>query len=483
MTTFQDQPPQSRRAVRQSERNSGADPEIGAPKFSGESQPQPIQYSFDPHAVAPAPTQQGRRSPENPVAPSGRRAQRAAPSQPAQPEPLTYVTQGRTPGSSGAVSPYDHIPPAAPEQPAYRVRDFSPDGRRAALGREQAAAPQLPSTPVPSDLDYFTRAAAPAPQPAEPLTRSRRQAQPAADPVPQPHEQTMSRRELRELRAAQQRLEDPGTSEAMETLLESGPINLPVLAPPPGQSQALADAMAEFDALTGGSRGRRSAPSPVAAPPAAAVMTPPVEVTQPPVQTPAMAANDSPVNAPLPELLVEPIFIEPTPPTKPTGHWSLQAELDDENEFVETTVSRSVGSGSSATTTSLLVMPSAPVASTSMRPFTGDALSPFAANGEIIVTGTISLPHSLGATGAHPHRVDSSDVDDDPFDQELISTDSAPVRALNAVSTHTSTRGVIATSKNPGNNKMLTALVVSASVMAAAVVGLMALAVSNGILF
>jgi hypothetical protein len=99
-------------------------------------------------------------------------------------------------------------------------------------------------------------------------------------------------------------------------------------------------------------------------------------------------------------------------------------------------------------------------------------MHPFTATGEILVTGSIDLPRSLGSTGAHPHRVDNSDFEDDPLDSQVVSTDSAPVRAIRAISTHTSTRGVIE-SKRPQGNRMPTIMIIAASVLALGVVGLL----------
>jgi hypothetical protein len=93
----------------------------------------------------------------------------------------------------------------------------------------------------------------------------------------------------------------------------------------------------------------------------------------------------------------------------------------------------------------------------------------------VLLTGTIDLPRSLGATGAHPHRVDSSDVDDDPLDAQIVSTDSAPVRAIRAVSTHASSGGVM-TAKPHHGNRLLTAVIVTASVLCVAVVGFLVFA-------
>jgi hypothetical protein len=146
--------------------------------------------------------------------------------------------------------------------------------------------------------------------------------------------------------------------------------------------------------------------------------------------------------------------------TPPVGHWSTQADLDD--EFPETTINRRVSSGS--TTTSALVLPTVP---------NGDIRGPLTSTGEIMLTGSIDLPHSLSSTGV-TDRFEHDGIDSlfDANDHEVISTDSAPVRAITAVSTHQTGRGVTHTQK-PKGTRALTALLISASSMAVVVAGLL----------
>ena len=565
MTTFQDPPPQSRRAVRQSERGETPDQSAAQPP-----------YSFDQAADAPEPQQDA--APQQ-----GRRAQpQDAPvtADVPQPgfEPLTYVTQGRVPLPQDAAPAAETVaasqppveqrqappptddysqdslaaqpPPGAAEAPAYRVRDFSPEGRRSAINREQfqnvsqgpapvsqapapAMAPPVAPTPTPTapvDLEYHTQGVAHLGSHAAPP-------QQAVDEATMNH--TLTRRELRELRAAQE-AEAPALRlpEPIDALLNSGPIELPTLAPPPGQSQALAEAMAEFDLLT---RARREAeaqardaqvaslqapavsPEPVAVEavqqeavqpepvepepiqaepiqaepvqvvpalvePAPPPMTAPVPLPPPFDIEPLYAAPSAPEAAApeAPEAVetfpqtppsaigapADPVFLEPekAPSRRPTGHWSVQAESTDDDLPFENTLSRTVGTGTSAITTSALVLPSVPQAS--------DLTRPLNSTGEILVTGSIDLPRSLGSTGAHPHRVDNSDYEDDPLDSQVSSPDSAPVRAIRAVSTHTSTRGVIE-SKRPQSNRLLTGIIIAASVLVVGVVGLLVFAFIN----
>jgi len=156
-----------------------------------------------------------------------------------------------------------------------------------------------------------------------------------------------------------------------------------------------------------------------------------------------------------------------------TGHWSRQAEIDDETQSIENTLSREVGMGNVATTTSALVLP--------IIPQDSDFGSVLNGTGEVLITGSIDLPRSLSSTGGDARRYDDPDVDNlfDAFDNEIISTDSAPVRAIRAVSTHTSTHGVVTTATKPRGNRLLVGVAIGAVVLAIAVVGLLVFVVST----
>ena len=162
--------------------------------------------------------------------------------------------------------------------------------------------------------------------------------------------------------------------------------------------------------------------------------------------------------------------VEPPTSTPPTGHWSTQAQLDDETQTSDAPLSRNIGNTSGAITTSALVLPSIP--NHDFGPLT---------SGEIMVTGSISLSEAFTTTGAHPEQLDESDLDHllDPGDHQVASTDSQPVRAIKAVSTHTSSRGVIQTVK-PKGTKGLTALIIAATGMAVVVGALFIVLVATG---
>ncbi|AAT88719.1 hypothetical protein ATY41_06715 [Leifsonia xyli subsp. xyli] len=153
---------------------------------------------------------------------------------------------------------------------------------------------------------------------------------------------------------------------------------------------------------------------------------------------------------------------ERRPFTPPTGHWSAGTEFDEKNEPVTT---RNVAHSAAATTTNALILPSLP------KP---DATLPLTSTGEILVTGSIDLPRALGATGAMPDRIDSSDIDRllDGEENEFNTSDSAPILASRAISSHTSTRSVIPPPKKRGN-ALPVVLMITAGVLAVGVLGLL----------
>ena len=126
------------------------------------------------------------------------------------------------------------------------------------------------------------------------------------------------------------------------------------------------------------------------------------------------------------------------PGSKPYGHWTTQAALDDVSPTGAGFLSRDVGVTTGAITTHALVLPSIPESGAQL-------LAPLTNTGEIMVTGSIDLPRTFGSTGAHPARFDHPDVDAllEESDREDAVSTSAPVRAIRAVSSTSSTRGVI----------------------------------------
>jgi hypothetical protein len=182
---------------------------------------------------------------------------------------------------------------------------------------------------------------------------------------------------------------------------------------------------------------------------------------EPKAEAPAVEAPSAPAPAKKEEP-GETATQERRPFTPPTGHWSTAAELDDQNQPI---ISRNVAQSTAATTTNALILPVIP------QP---DTRAPLTSTGEILVTGSIDLPRGMGATGAHPDRIDSSDLDRllDGEENEFNTSEVQPVRASRAISTHTSTRGVIAPPKKRGNT-LPVILMVTAGVLAVSVTALL----------
>jgi hypothetical protein len=147
--------------------------------------------------------------------------------------------------------------------------------------------------------------------------------------------------------------------------------------------------------------------------------------------------------------------------TASAGHWTQQATAADDVAS-NAVVARTIGSGTSAT--SALVLPAIP--------FATDIRGPLNSHGEAMLTGPIDLPNTLSASGVSD-RFDHADIDSllDLNDSDIVSTDSAPVRAIKAVSTF-SNQSVTQTQK-PKGTRALTVLLISASSMAVVVAGLL----------
>lgn len=505
MTTYQDPPLQSRRASRQAERPEAQPSSPFAPPQvprTAAGAGEPLSYVTQNRPPLPgydtAPPHGRRSSEPQPVAPPSAAPQFAAP-QPVAPTPAA---------------------PETSSEQNFRPRDFSPEARTA----PPAWTPEYDRDSGMLDHHTQARAAVPAPAPAAGSL--------AASLASEPSEQTLSRRELRAIRdaagiptapdttpvSAQQapvqqpsayqapaypspQLVEPPQPAAYAVPVAPQPV-APVApqpaapapqqsAPPaPAPSTQLDSAMAEFDALAGRApstrrAGRRAAPqsdvapedglSAFAAPPAPAGYAPQPAASPEPYPT-AFSAPAAPAipestgveqYAPA-EPVAPPAFAVPsTTGERPVGHWTNQSDLDDAQQVTETTISRAVGSG--AITTSALVLPAIPGADLT--------------TGEVLLTGSISLPSSLASTGAH-HSIDESDIDHllDPGDHQLVNTDSVPIRAIRAVSSHTSTRGVIGSPQPKKTGNALTALIVSASVMVVVVVTLLVVALATEVI-
>ncbi|WP_022885224.1 hypothetical protein [Glaciibacter superstes] len=149
----------------------------------------------------------------------------------------------------------------------------------------------------------------------------------------------------------------------------------------------------------------------------------------------------------------------------PSSHSDSHTQVIDGGQPFDQLISRGVGAGGIPTTSNALILPSVPQQGTRSGPLTS--------TGEILITGSIDLPRSLGATGQHPNHFDSSEMDHmlDQLDEGTATSSVAPVSASRAVSTHTSTRGVMTPPKKSGVS-LPSVLAITAAVLAAGVVAL-----------
>jgi hypothetical protein len=181
----------------------------------------------------------------------------------------------------------------------------------------------------------------------------------------------------------------------------------------------------------------------------------------------------APTRAPTPHQVAESaIADEPAAAPKPVGHWTAQLNAPAERaEPFDQLLSRGGVSHGVPTTTNALIMPNLP----DHGPM-GSGMK----SGEVIVTGSIDLPRSYGATGVHPSQIDSSDVDR-LFDQvEDGAGVGAPVSATRAISTQSASRAMMAPPKKEGMNVPLV-LAVTAGVLALGVVATLVIGAVAGL--
>ncbi|WP_193509732.1 hypothetical protein [Cryobacterium sp. BB736] len=398
--------------------------------------------------------------------------------------------------------------PHQPDNPGYRMRDFSPESRQTrAATPVEAPAPWSPQV-ASGDLKYQTSAQQPdakssaRPQafqspevvPESPVERTVAE-QAAAQP---PVEHTLTRRELRAIRNAASptppTLIEPNNVEPSEPQA----IPLPVVLPPiedvfPAKQDSAVEVHPETLV--------EAHPEPEAEPEIVVEASEPPSFTaviRPPVFPEAPAAQVFPEvieptviepEAALPEPLIEPL-LRPTrdshsaqsaddlviPGTPAASELPTDREVVVAPEFhtppppaVNVTEHDHVTghirdlSISDAITTSALVLPSLPA-----DPIT----SAVSRSGEVLVTGSIDLPRSLSALGiSASHETRDIDLDDDLEDGQ---PSSAPVRAIRAVSSsHTSSHGLIASKRHKTGRFPMMALAVSGAVMAGGVVVLL----------
>ncbi|MGR2751722.1 hypothetical protein [Agromyces arachidis] len=197
---------------------------------------------------------------------------------------------------------------------------------------------------------------------------------------------------------------------------------------------------------------------------------PPQSQSQPQRPQPQQHA---PQRAAAPHTTVDAGLDEPVAAPKPVGHWTSQLNLpDDREEPYDQLLSRGGSPRGVPTTTNALILPT--------LPDHGALGTPLAPSGEIMVTGSIDLPRSYGATGVHPSQIDSADVDR-MFDAvEDVGTGVAPISATRAISTQGQNRAMMAPPSKEGMNVPLV-LAVTAGVLALGVVATLVIGAVAGL--
>lgn len=224
----------------------------------------------------------------------------------------------------------------------------------------------------------------------------------------------------------------------------------------------------EFDDLDDGP----VLPAPATSYPAPAPASPPA-ASVPPRLADSFPPQPAPAREPAPHQVAESaIADEPTSAPKPVGHWTAQLNAPIERaEPFDQLLSRGSVSHGIPTTTNALILPSLPD-----HGQMGSGMN----SAEVIVTGSIDLPRSYGATGVHPSQIDSSDVDR-LFDQvEDGAGVGAPVAATRAISTQAASKAMMAPPKKEGMNVPLV-LAVTAGVLALGVVATLVIGAVAGL--
>lgn len=441
MTTYHDPTPMSRRAARQTERIASEH------ERSQSFAVQPTPFAHPSTHPPQAPAQHAPRSSVEPPA-SEPQGSMAVPNDDGPPFRRRRVE------SAHEAELLDTEAITMSERPSYRRRDYSPEGRRSAASASQPdVAPTSQRAGAPASSASSPPTAAPAPTHGQRLV-----------------EHTLTRRELRALRAQQEhaseaqwqpvaRSDQPvdiaqpvppahptHTAETDQTL---EPL-LPQRAPEPAPSTGLTQAIAEFDSLT---RARPLADSAASLPfllgPTSSTSST-LEATPDPADVTGLESTAGrPIEPPAASTW-----------TVPHNHWSRQLDLDHEAAAYESTINRTVGATNP--TTNALMLPAIPH---------GDIRGALTHTGEVMLTGSIDLPRTLAATGS-TIRLEHSGIDAlfEESDHEEVDADSAPVRASRAVSSRTD--GTLTPTQKPKQSKAFTVLLVTAVGLAVVVTGL-----------
>ena len=117
----------------------------------------------------------------------------------------------------------------------------------------------------------------------------------------------------------------------------------------------------------------------------------------------------------------------------------------------------------------------------SQTPAAAPIVAPVTATGEVLITGTLNLPESLGSTGHMPGTADGHEADAVLVDGELPAHSSpTPIAARAAISTVKSAGEIIQPPTPEKGGKLMLALAITAGVLAVALIGVLIVAIVTG---
>ncbi len=160
-------------------------------------------------------------------------------------------------------------------------------------------------------------------------------------------------------------------------------------------------------------------------------------------------------------------------PTEPVVSESFGADLLNSAESFDDLLVRSSTSSGSAGSASMLILPE----DMTLSPLT----APVTSTGQVILTGTFSLPEGLGSQGHAPGVADGKDVDAVLIDGELAPQSSpTPIAATAAVSQAKTPVEMIRPPSPEKSSKVVVALAITAGVLSLAAIGFTIYVVSTG---
>lgn len=186
--------------------------------------------------------------------------------------------------------------------------------------------------------------------------------------------------------------------------------------------------------------------------------------------------GDAPPADVTPEKTPEPADDEERPVVAPTFGSGLLAgegvEIDLPASFDQLLTRGSTATGALSAPNALIL---------SQTPETGALVSPITGTGEVLITGTFSLPESFGSTGAMPGRTDNKETDAVLVDGELPASSSpTPIAASSAISTIKSAEDIIKPPAPEKGSRLMLALVITAGALALALTGVLIVALVTG---